>query len=259
MRLNLVGVEGIPMVQPGDDLADLILGALTQTGEELVDDDVIVLAQKVVSKAEDRYLDLRTVVPTEEACRLAAEVDKDPRKVQAILDESNEVVRKREGVLIVEHRLGFVQANAGIDQSNISHEDDDEDNLCLLLPIDSDASARALRDEIKRRTGVTVGVVINDSLGRAWRNGTLGLAIGVAGFTALETYVGETDIYGRELVVTAVAAADEMAAAASLVMGQTSEKTPVVLVRGYKPREPEEAALQGVQPLIRDKDVDLFR
>ncbi|MAV27395.1 MAG: coenzyme F420-0:L-glutamate ligase [Gammaproteobacteria bacterium] len=259
MRLNLVGVEGIPMVQPGDDLADLILGALTQTGEELVDDDVIVLAQKVVSKAEDRYLDLRTVVPTEEACRLAAEVDKDPRKVQAILDESNEVVRKREGVLIVEHRLGFVQANAGIDQSNISHEDDDEDNLCLLLPIDSDASARALRDEIKRRTGVTVGVVINDSLGRAWRNGTLGLAIGVAGFTALETYVGETDIYGRELVVTAVAAADEMAAAASLVMGQTSEKTPVVLVRGYKPREPEDSALQGVQPLIRDKDVDLFR
>ena len=259
MRLNLVGVEGIPMVQPGDDLADLILGALTQTGEELVDDDVIVLAQKVVSKAEDRYLDLRTVVPTEEACRLAAEVDKDPRKVQAILDESNEVVRKREGVLIVEHRLGFVQANAGIDQSNISHEDDDEDTLCLLLPIDSDASARALRDEIKRRTGVTVGVVINDSLGRAWRNGTLGLAIGVAGFTALETYVGETDIYGRELVVTAVAAADEMAAAASLVMGQTSEKTPVVLVRGYKPMEPEDSALQGVQPLIRDKDVDLFR
>ena len=259
MRLNLVGVEGIPMVQPGDDLADLILGALTQTGEELVDDDVIVLAQKIVSKAEDRYLDLRTVVPTEEACRLAAEVDKDPRKVQSILDESNEVVRKRKGVLIVEHRLGFVQANAGIDQSNISHEDDDEDNLCLLLPIDSDASARALRDEIKRRTGVTVGVVINDSLGRAWRNGTLGLAIGVAGFTALENYVGETDIYGRELVVTAVAAADEMAAAASLVMGQTSEKTPVVLVRGYKPREPEDSALQGVQPLIRDKDVDLFR
>ena len=127
------------------------------------------------------------------------------------------------------------------------------------MPIDSDASARALRDEIKRRTGVTVGVVINDSLGRAWRNGTLGLAIGVAGFTALENYVGETDIYGRELVVTAVAAADEMAAAASLVMGQTSEKTPVVLVRGYKPREPEDSALQGVQPLIRDKDVDLFR
>ena len=247
------------MVQPGDDLANLILDALTQMGEELLDDDVIVLAQKIVSKAEDRYLDLRTVVPTEEACRLAAEVDKDPRKVQAILDESNEVVRKREGVLIVEHRLGFVQANAGIDQSNISHEDDAEDNLCLLLPLDSDASARLLRDEIKKRTGVRVGVVVNDSLGRAWRNGTLGLAIGVAGFTALENYVGETDIYGRELVVTAVAAADEMAAGASLVMGQTSEKTPVVLVRGYKPREPEDSALQGVKPLIRDKDVDLFR
>ncbi len=121
------------MVQPGDDLAVLILDALTEMGEALTDDDVIVLAQKIVSKAENRYLDLRTVTPSEEACRLAKEVDKDPRKVQAILDESNEVVRKREGVLIVEHRLGFVQANAGIDQSNISHEEDDEDNLCLLL------------------------------------------------------------------------------------------------------------------------------
>ncbi|MEM7363826.1 MAG: coenzyme F420-0:L-glutamate ligase [Pseudomonadota bacterium] len=259
MRLSFVGVEGIPMVQPGDDLAVLILDALTQMGEALMDDDVIVLAQKIVSKAENRYLDLRTVTPSEEACRLAKEVDKDPRKVQAILDESNEVVRKREGVLIVEHRLGFVQANAGIDQSNISHEEDDDDNLCLLLPVDSDTSARALREEIKKRTGVRVGVVINDSLGRAWRNGTLGLAIGVAGFTALENYIGETDIYGRELVVTAVAAADEMAAGASLVMGQTSEKTPVVLVRGYQPREPVDEALRGIGPLIRDKDVDLFR
>ena len=146
MRLSFVGVEGIPMVQPGDDLAVLILDALTEMGEALTDDDVIVLAQKIVSKAENRYLDLRTVTPSEEACRLAKEVDKDPRKVQAILDESNEVVRKREGVLIVEHRLGFVQANAGIDQSNISHEEDDEDNLCLLLPVDSDKSARVLRE-----------------------------------------------------------------------------------------------------------------
>ena len=149
------------MVQPGDDLAVLILDALTEMGEALTDDDVIVLAQKIVSKAENRYLDLRTVTPSEEACRLAKEVDKDPRKVQAILDESNEVVRKREGVLIVEHRLGFVQANAGIDQSNISHEEDDGDNLCLLLPVDSDTSARALREEIKKRTGLHVGVVIN--------------------------------------------------------------------------------------------------
>ena len=259
MRLSFVGVEGIPMVQPGDDLAVLILDALTEMGEALTDDDVIVLAQKIVSKAENRYLDLRTVTPSEEACRLAKEVDKDPRKVQAILDESNEVVRKREGVLIVEHRLGFVQANAGIDQSNIPHEEDDEDNLCLLLPEDPDTSARALREEIKKRTGLRVGVVINDSLGRAWRNGTLGLAIGVAGFTALESYIGGTDIYGRELVVTAVAAADEMAAGASLVMGQTSEKTPVVLVRGYQPREPVDQTLRGIGPLIRDKDVDLFR
>ena len=193
------------------------------------------------------------------ALALGLEVDKDPRKVQAILDESNEVVRKRQGVLIVEHRLGFVQANAGIDQSNIAHEDDVDDSLCLLLPVDPDASAERIRVAIKQFLGVDVGVIINDSLGRAWRNGSLGLAIGVAGFTALEDYVGKTDIYGRELKVTLVAAADEMAAGASLVMGQTSEKAPAVLVRGYRPKEPEDLVLRGVKPLIRPKAMDLFR
>lgn len=259
MKLTFTGIENIPLVQPGDDLASLIVTAVTDMGEEIRDDDVLVLAQKIVSKAENRYLDLATVVPSAEAEALAIEVDKDPRKVQAILDESNEVVRTREGVLIVEHKLGFVQANAGIDQSNISHAGDDEDLICLLLPEDPDKSARTIRDSIKARLGVDVGVIINDSLGRAWRNGTLGLAIGVAGITALEDYVGDTDLYGRELVVTLVAAADEMAAGASLVMGQTSEKTPVVLVRGYKPRDPEDPGLRGYKPLIRPKETDLFR
>jgi coenzyme F420-0:L-glutamate ligase/coenzyme F420-1:gamma-L-glutamate ligase len=247
------------MINPGDDLAGLISEALARMGEQLLADDVLVIAQKVVSKAENRYLDLRTVTPSEEALALALEVDKDPRKVQAILDESNEVVRKRLGVLVVEHRLGFVQANAGIDQSNISHDDDPDDSLCLLLPVDPDASSRQIRSQLKQSHGVDVGVIINDSLGRAWRNGSLGLAIGVAGFTAVEDYVGQTDIYGRELKVTLVAAADEMAAGASLVMGQTREKTPVVLVRGYTPREPEDATLRGVRPLIRAKAMDLFR
>jgi coenzyme F420-0:L-glutamate ligase/coenzyme F420-1:gamma-L-glutamate ligase len=259
MRLSFIGIDGIPMIQPGDDLFALIAAAVEQMGERIQDGDVLVLAQKIVSKAEDRYLDLRTVVPGEEAETLAIEVDKDPRKVQAILDESNEVVRKREGVLIVEHRLGFVQANAGIDQSNISHEADLEDDLCLLLPVDPDHSAALLRDQIRDQLGVNVGVIINDSLGRAWRNGSLGLSIGVAGFTALENYVGQTDIYGRELLVTAVAAADGMAAGASLVMGQTSEKTPVVLVRGFKPAEPALPEDRGVKPLIRAKEMDLFR
>ena len=259
MKLTFIGIENIPMVEPGDDLVALIVDAVHQMGEEILDDDVLVVAQKIVSKSENRYLDLSTVEPTVEAEVLAVKVDKDPRKVQAILDESNEVVRTREGVLIVEQKLGFVQANAGIDQSNISHEGDDEDLICLLLPVDPDKSARGIRDGIQAHLGTNVGVIINDSLGRAWRNGTVGLAIGVAGFTALENYIGDSDLFGRELVVTVVGAADEMAAGASLVMGQTDQKTPVVLVRGYRPRDPDEPELAGVRPLIRNKATDLFR
>lgn len=258
MKLCFTGIENIPMVEPGDDLVDQVISGLQSMGETILDDDVLVVAQKVVSKAENRYVDLRTVEPSAEAIKLGKEVDKDPRKVQVILNESREVVRKREGVLIVEHRLGFVQANAGVDQSNILHDEDDE-NICLLLPEDPDASARRIRDGIKSRLDIEVGVIINDSLGRAWRNGSLGLAIGVAGFTAIEDYIGKTDIYGRELVVTQVGAADEMAAGASLVMGQTNEKTPMVLVRGYKPLEPDDENLRGVKPLLRPREMDLFR
>jgi coenzyme F420-0:L-glutamate ligase/coenzyme F420-1:gamma-L-glutamate ligase len=259
MNLSLTAIPDLPMVEPGDDLVSQIGNAIEAMGEQLLDDDVLVLAQKIVSKAEGRYRDLRDVVPSPEASAIGLEVDKDPRKVQAILDESNEVVRKRPGVLIVEHKLGFVQANAGIDQSNIEYEQGAEDLLCLLLPVDPDASARAMRVAVRERYGVNIGVIINDSIGRAWRNGSLGLAIGVAGFTALEDYIGGTDLFGRELVVTQVGAADELAAGASLVMGQTTEKTPVVLVRGYEPREPVEAERRGVQPLIRDRDMDMFR
>lgn len=274
------------MVSPGDDLVGLIIDSAVASDLEIRNDDVIIIAQKIVSKAENRYLDLNTVIPSEEAKQLAVEVDKEPEKVQAILNESNEVVRKRPGVLIVEHKLGFVQANAGIDQSNIDHSspslssrslsNQDQsngtlengtlnlnkgivDSLCLLLPEDPDKSAREIREGLKQRLGATVGVIINDSLGRAWRNGSLGLAIGVAGFTALEDHIGGSDIFGRELLVTEVGAADEMAAGASLVMGQTSEKTPVVLVRGYQPKDPRDETLRGVQPLIRAKEMDLFR
>ena len=158
---------------------------------------------------------------------------------------------------MVEHKLGFVHANAGIDQSNIDHPESQE--RVLLLPENPDASARKLREGIRDKFGVQVGVIINDSIGRAWREGSLGLAIGGSGFTALEDYIGGTDIFGRELVVTQVGAADEMAAGASLVMGQTNEKTPVVLVRGYHPKEPLDEALRGVRTLIRSKDKDLFR
>ena len=256
MELRLFGVPGIPMVEPGDDLVDQILTALTASNETLKQNDVLVIAQKIISKAEGRYLDLTDVTPSEEAIRLGQEVDKDPRKVQAILDESNEVVRTRPGVLIVENRLGFVQANAGIDQSNI---DMDDENRCLLLPLDPDASAAKLREHIRERLGIDVAIIINDSIGRAWRIGSLGLAIGISGFTGLEDYIGGEDLYGNELKVTQVAAADELAAGASLVMGQTTEKTPVVLVRGYQPSEPEDPEARGVKPLLRPKNMDMFR
>ncbi len=259
MKLTFIGVDNIPMVEPGDNLLDMIDAGLASMGESLQADDVIVMAQKIVSKTENRYVDLTTVTPGEEAIALGAEVDKDPRKVQVILDESKEVVRKRLGVLIVEHKLGFVQASAGIDQSNIWNDHGEQDDLCLLLPVDPDGSARQLVEAVKDRHGIHVGVIINDSLGRAWRIGQLGLAIGVAGFTALEDYIGQNDIYGRELLVSQVAAADEMSAGASLVMGQTSEKTPVVIVRGYKPVEPDDPALRGVGPLLRPKEMDRFR
>ena len=259
MNLTFYGLKEFPMVVPGDDLAAQIVTSAEATGLELQDGDVIVIAQKVVSKAENRYLDLKTIVPSEEALALAEEVDKPASKVQAILDESTEVVRKRKGVLVVQHRLGFVHANAGIDQSNIEHEADDADSLCLLLPENPDQSAGNIRQAIHERLGVSVAVILNDSMGRAWRNGTLGLAIGVAGMEALESHIGETDIFGRELLVTEVAIADELAAGASAVMGQTREKTPVVLIRGFEPARPVTEPDQGVRPLIRSKEMDLFR
>jgi len=257
MKLTFQAIDGIPLIEPGDDLATIISDALESTGNSLQQDDVLVIAQKVVSKAENRYVNLMDVTAGPEAIKLAGEVDKDPRHVEVILRESSEVVRKRPGILIVEHRLGFVQANAGIDQSNIDHTDSGE--RLLLLPEDSDQSASILRDRLQEICGVDVAVIINDSIGRAWRVGSLGLAIGVSGFTALEDFIGGTDMFGRELVVTQVGAADEMAAGASLVMGQTNEKTPVVLVRGYSPREPSDPELRGVNPLIRPKQQDLFR
>lgn len=259
MKLTYFGVDNIPMVQPGDDVAVLILQGLASMGEALQEDDVIVIAQKIISKAEDCYVNLNDITPSSEATSLGEEIDKDPRKVQLILDESKEVVRKRQGVMIVEHRLGFVHASAGIDQSNITNEEGDDEDLCLLLPRDPDASARSLVDQLADKLGIHVGVIINDSIGRAWRIGQVGHAIGVAGFTALEDYIGSRDIYGHEMEVSQVAAADEMAAGASLLMGPTDQMTPVVVVRGYVPRDPQQLDSHGISPLLRPKEMDMFR
>jgi len=252
-QLQLTALPGIPEVHAGDSLAALIVAALARSRCALAADDVIVVAQKVVSKAEGRQVFLDTVQPSARALELARAADKDARLMELVLRESREVIRVKPGVVIVEHRLGFIMANAGVDQSNLDGQQ--AAASALLLPENPDASAERLRDELRAACGVAVGVVINDSFGRAWRNGVTGIAIGVAGVPALVDMRGQTDRSGRELKVTQVAAADELAAAASLVMGQAHEGFPVVLARGFPYRLRE----SSVAELIRPREEDLFR
>ncbi|MCL4744405.1 MAG: coenzyme F420-0:L-glutamate ligase [Burkholderiaceae bacterium] len=252
-KLELLAVPRFPVVKAGDDLAILLADALVGAGLALRDGDIVVFAQKVVSKAEGRYVDLRQVVPSLRAQSLARDVAKDPRLVEIILSESRRVVRQRENVLIVEHRLGMVMANAGVDQSNVANPDTAE--LALLLPKDPDASARRLRFALIQRYNCSLAVIVNDSFGRPWRRGTVGVAIGCAGLVALSDLRGRADMFGRPLRVTEVGLADEVAAAASLLMGQADEARPVVIVRGL------EVAGEGTAAatLIRSPDEDLFR
>lgn len=252
-RLELIALEGFPLVEPGDDLCRLLVDSLHYNGLQLQAGDVLVLAQKIVSKAEGRYVRLTDIAPGPEAIALAERADKDPRLVEVMLAESREVIRVRPGVIIVEHRLGYVHANAGIDRSNIANSA--QDPRVLLLPQDPDASARALRAELALLTGVTPQVIINDSAGRAWRHGTVGIAIGTAGLDPVRNQIGERDMFGNILQVTEPAVADELAAAASLLMGQTTQGLPVVLVRGAGLSPSEE----GSGRLLRDRALDLFR
>jgi len=251
--IELIAVPDVPAVAPGDDLAALIAERLAGAAIALRDGDVVVLAQKIVSKAEGRIVDLADVTPSPEAEALAREVEKDPRLVEVILSESRRVVRRRPNVLIVEHRLGFVMANAGVDQSNVAPADGHE--RALLLPLDPDASAERLRAALEARSGCRLGVVINDSFGRAWRRGTVGIAVGCAGIASLLDKRGDSDLFGRTLRVTLVAVADEIAAAASLLMGQANEGRPVVIVRGALPAGP---ALPAAS-LVRSPEEDMFR
>lgn len=252
-QLTLTALSGMPEIERGAPLARLLTGALQRAAMVLEAGDVLVVAQKIVSKAEGRRVRLADAAPSARANELAAVVDKDPRLVELMLRESREVLRAKPGVLIVEHRLGFVMASAGIDQSNVPCRDGED--AVLLLPEDPDQSAHRLRDEIQHLCGVQVGVVINDSFGRAWRNGVTGVAIGVAGVPALVDMRGKPDREGRALQVTQVAAADEIAAAASLLMGQADEGVPAVLVRGF----PYARRESSVQELVRPRGEDLFR
>lgn len=251
--LTLTALAGVPLVRPGDELAALILQALATSGEALQQGDVVVLAQKIVSKAQGRLVDLATVQPTPRANELAARTGKDARLMQLVLDESTEVLRAVPGVVVVEHRLGFVAANAGIDQSNTNA--DGGDAHALLLPLDPDGTCAALRAELRARTGADVAVLVIDSFGRAWRNGTIGTAIGASGLPALLDLRGHRDLFGRRLQTTEVGLADELAAAASLVMGQAAEGRPIVLARGLAWPHAQGSA----RDLLRPRQMDLFR
>jgi coenzyme F420-0:L-glutamate ligase / coenzyme F420-1:gamma-L-glutamate ligase len=252
-RLEIIALPGVPMVQPGDNLHALAISALVDADIAPQANDVLVVAQKIVSKAEGRFVDVATVVPSAQAKELAEQTGKDARFVELVLSESKRIVRHRENLIIAEHRLGFVMANAGIDHSNVAPGDGHE--RVLLLPIDPDASARALREELVASYGVPIAVIINDSFGRPWRRGTVGIALGSAGLPSIIDWRGHPDLFGRALEVTETGFADEIAAAASLVMGQANEAMPMVLVRGLHWTAPEADAAA----LVRPPEHDLFR
>jgi coenzyme F420-0:L-glutamate ligase/coenzyme F420-1:gamma-L-glutamate ligase len=252
-RIELFAVPGLPMVQSGDDLPALIADALGRAAIALQDGDVLVLAQKIVSKAEGRSVVIADVVPTPEAQALATEVGKDPRLVQVVLSDSARVLRSRPNLMIMQHRLGFVMANAGVDQSNVAPQDGVA--RALLLPLDPDGSAEAIRGALAGRFGVRLGVVISDSFGRPWRRGTVGVAIGCAGLPSLIDLRGQPDLFGRTLEVSIIGFADEIAAAASLLQGQAAEGQPVVVVRGLTWTAPD----MPVAEIVRPMGEDLFR
>jgi coenzyme F420-0:L-glutamate ligase/coenzyme F420-1:gamma-L-glutamate ligase len=255
MKLMLTTLEGIPEIRPGDDLAEILWKSLQQNNLSLEDGDILVLAQKIVSKAEGRLRYLPDVNPRDEAKRLAPIIDKDPRMVELILQESNEVLRTRKGVIVVEHRLGFVCANAGIDHSNVRGESGNPEEWVLLLPENPDLSAQTIRRRLEANSGARIGVLIIDSHGRAWRNGIIGTAIGLSGMPGLVDRRGVEDRFGYQLRITQIGSADELAGAASMLMGQAAEGRPAVHVRGF----PYPLREGSIGELVRSKEQDLFR
>lgn len=252
--LSFLPVTGLPEVQPDDDLIDLLDRALgAASNPQLRDDDVLVVAQKIVSKAENRYVDLASVEPSTEARALAQRCHKDPRLIELVLRESSEVLRVAPHVLIVRHRLGFVVANAAIDQSNLPEKGE----RALLLPANPDISAQALREGLERRYGLKVAVLISDSFGRAWRLGVCGVCVGCSGMQSLVDMRGTADRSGRPLQMTQIAVADQLCATATLVCGEAAEGRPMVIVRGV----PAEylATSRGANELVRPLGQDLFR
>ena len=252
-RLTLSIVPGIPMIAQGDDLGAIMIAAMDKVSMAPLDGDIVVVAQKVVSKAQGRYVDLATVVPSSRAKDLAAATERDARLVEVILSESIRIVRQHQRALVVEHHDGYVAANAGVDRSNVGASAGED--VVLLLPKEPDAAAGALRQQLESRYRKQLGVIISDSFGRPWRRGTVGVALGAAGIPALNDMRGQPDLFGRPLRVTETAFADEVASAASLLMGQADEAHPVVLVSGFAVAEQQIPA----RALIRPASEDLFR
>lgn len=255
MALTITPLKSIPMVKAGDSLPKIILSGLAATGITLESGDIFVIAQKIISKSENRSVKLSSVSVSKRALELGEDIQKDPRLVELILQESKEVVRKRPGAIIVEHNLGFVCANAGIDHSNVEGDGTDPDDWVLLLPKNPDHSAEVIRKELEEVCGGEIGVLIIDSHGRAWRNGIIGTTIGVSGIPAVTDMRGQPDLLGYRLKITQIGTADELAAAASLMMGQAAEGTPIIHVRGF----PYSLRESSLSELIRSKETDLFR
>jgi len=252
-QLVLTALPHIPLIQPGDDLAAIVLRGLRDANIELQNDDVLVLAQKIVSKAEGRMVRLRDVTPSPRALELARQSGKDARFCEVVLWDTREILRVRVGLIIVETKHGWVCANAGVDRSNVAPHDENE--WVLRLPEDADASAQRLRERVRALTARDVGIIINDSHGRAWRNGAVGVAIGVAGIPAVEDLRGKPDLFGYLLQVTTVGLADQIASAASLLQGQANEGRPIVHVRGVPMTRREGSARE----IVRAREQDLFR
>src|ERR1700754_4640452 len=252
-RIELIGTRHIGLIEPGDDLSALIVRSFEQDGISLNDGDVLVIAQKIVSKSEGRYVYLEEIKPSDQASELAQKCEKDPRLVELILRESREVLRCVRGVIVVENKYGVVLANAGIDRSNI--EQTSRGERVLMLPSNPDETCSIIRSQLRTLSGRNVGVLINDSIGRAWRIGTQGTALGVSGLPAVQDMRGRADLFGFKLKTTEVGTADEIASAASLLMGQSDEGIPVVLVRGLPMWSVEGRAAD----VIRPRSQDLFR
>jgi coenzyme F420-0:L-glutamate ligase / coenzyme F420-1:gamma-L-glutamate ligase len=250
-RIEIIPIPVVPDIKAGDKLDIIILESMKNADEFLSEGDIVVVAQKVISKAEGRLIDLKLVNPSEKSLQIAKQNDKDPRLIELILNESVDILRLARGILIVETKRGLICANAGVDQSNVEKSN----NYAALLPEDADLSARELRHSLKRKTGIDVAVIITDTFGRPFREGQINVAIGIAGIQPIKSYIGTLDMYGKKLKVTEIAVVDEIASAAELLMGK-SERVPVVIVRGYVYQMVETSSSSQ---LLRSRGKDLFR